>query len=244
VFGNVAPTPYDLRFRLFGFPVRVHPLFWLITALLGDFTLRNYGVIYLLLWVACVFVSILIHELGHALAARWYGSPCEIVLHALGGLAVYPYAPAPGWRRMAIALAGPAAGFALAGVVYLSSVVFGWQRGAELAAVTFGFLLWINLFWNFFNLLPIWPLDGGRVCREALFLAKVKQPDAMTYRVSLIVSAGMAVFAAAWSFGAIAWLRDVPFRPGIFTVLWFGIFAYENYQLLQAATRGANPRTW
>ena len=63
-------TPYDLAFRLFGFRVRVHPLFWLGTAIFGGNLLQPPGGIeYLLVWIVVVLVSILVHELGHAAAS-------------------------------------------------------------------------------------------------------------------------------------------------------------------------------
>lgn len=91
-------SPYDLRFELLGFPVRVAWSFW-ATALLFGYGLVQYlddmlgvlspGVLPLwLLWTVCLFVSILIHELGHALAFRQNGIRASIVLYYLGGLAI------------------------------------------------------------------------------------------------------------------------------------------------------------
>jgi stage IV sporulation protein FB len=247
VFGNVPPTPYDLRFRLFGFPVRVHPFFWLVTALLGSNSLQyDNGVLYLVMWVAVVFVSILVHELGHAFTVRYYGSPCEVLLYGFGGLAIFPYAPARGWRRIAISLAGPAAGFALGGVVYLSDAVAHWSVKTLTLAVLYDFLLWVNLIWNIVNLLPIWPLDGGHVCREALYLARVKQPEVVGLRVSLGMCATLAALILALSLRMVppAVAEAIPYHPGPFMALWFGIFAYMNYQEIQAMTGRGTPQTW
>jgi membrane-associated protease RseP (regulator of RpoE activity) len=246
VFGNVPPTPYDLRFRLFGFPVRVNPWFWLITALLGSSALQREenGLLCLLLWIAVVFVSILVHELGHAFAARFYGSPCEILLYALGGLAIPQSAPARGWRRIAISLAGPAAGFALGAVVFLTDLAANWSGASDLAGVAYWYLIVVTLFWNVVNLLPIWPLDGGQVCHEALYLAKVKQPDVATFKVSIVTSGAVAALILAANFGMLPprVARAIP--VGLFTALWFVVFAFENYQLLQAAIRNRNTQTW
>ncbi|MCH8921713.1 MAG: peptidase, partial [Planctomycetes bacterium] len=79
-------TQFDLHFSLFGFPVRISPWFWAMSLLLG-FRLGNPKL--LLMWVGVVFVSILIHELGHALAMRYYGWNARITLYAFGGLASY-----------------------------------------------------------------------------------------------------------------------------------------------------------
>src|SRR5512146_1456782 len=84
-FQSPPPTRYDLRFSLLGFPVRVHPLFWLIAVLLGS---ASADLVQILIWVLVVFVSILIHELGHALAFRRYGLSSQIVLHFAGGLTI------------------------------------------------------------------------------------------------------------------------------------------------------------
>ena len=86
LFTEPNRTPYDLRFNLFGIPVRVHPLFWLVAAILGAGS--DPDPIELLLWIGTVFVSILIHEMGHALAARalWLAT----VDHAATASAAWP----------------------------------------------------------------------------------------------------------------------------------------------------------
>jgi stage IV sporulation protein FB len=80
-------TPWDLDFSVLGFPVRIHPFFWLVGFLLGFSGGRDAG-IQLLLWFIAFFVSILIHELGHALMIRRFGRSAYIVLYAMGGLAI------------------------------------------------------------------------------------------------------------------------------------------------------------
>jgi Zn-dependent protease len=79
-------TPWDLNFQVFGFPVRVHPFFWLVGLLLG-FS-GNPNAIHLIIWLVAVFISILIHELGHALMFRRFGRQAHIVLYGMGGLAI------------------------------------------------------------------------------------------------------------------------------------------------------------
>lgn len=123
-------TNFDLRFNVLGFPVRVHPLFWLIAVILGARGFPSGGgpqlLIIVLLWVAVVFISILIHELGHCLAMRFYGSRARIVLYAMGGLAIpesssfQPFGRASKrstTESIVISAAGPVAGFLLAGLV-------------------------------------------------------------------------------------------------------------------------------
>src|SRR5262249_11769242 len=157
-------------FRLFGTPVRISPYFWLGTVLLGlgAWQAADLDPIWLLLWVASVLGSILWHEFGHVWAGRLFGARSYIVMHGLGGLAVGA-ANVPGtWRRIAVFLAGPAIQLALFGLVHLA-----WQTNPrqpylrELLSI----LWWINLVWPLFNLVPVWPLDGGQITREVCAVA-------------------------------------------------------------------------
>jgi stage IV sporulation protein FB len=117
MFGEPAPTQGDIHFRLLGMPVRIHPFFWLVAAILGA---QSGGVPEVLMWIAAVFVSILIHELGHALVLRAYGYRPWIVLYGMGGLACHD--PTENYNsrantplgQISISIAGPLAGFLLA----------------------------------------------------------------------------------------------------------------------------------
>ena len=89
MFGFPSPTPYDLKFRLLGIPVRVNPFFWALAAFLGWNS--ESGLVFLnriLVWIACVFISILVHEFGHVFAGRLFGRESNIILYSFGGLAV------------------------------------------------------------------------------------------------------------------------------------------------------------
>src|SRR5438552_2684847 len=108
-------TPYDLHFPLFGFRVRIHPFFWLGTVLLGSNVLReDNGLALLGIWIVVVFVSILVHELGHAVAYRLYGSHAHIILWGFGGLAIGSPRVGGRARRIFVSFAGPLAGFVFA----------------------------------------------------------------------------------------------------------------------------------
>ena len=87
LFMEPSQTPYDLRWRMFGVPVRVHPRFWLVSVIMGWNTVHE-GFQYLLIWVACSFASILIHEFGHVAMGQIFGSRGHIVLYGFGGLAI------------------------------------------------------------------------------------------------------------------------------------------------------------
>ena len=239
-------TAYDLRFRFLAFPVRVHPFFWIGALLLGANTL-DLGPEYLAIWVAVVFVSILVHELGHALAFRRFGADAGIVLYAFGGLAIPTHEISGRWRRILVALAGPIAGFVLAGIVYGSNEALGWgqsddRRMPNGPVVWFLYrqLVWVNVVWGVFNLLPVYPLDGGHVSRELCGM----RWGTRGRRVSLKISFAVALAVVAYSLvcamdlrgGGPGLVKELPWwlPPGSFyTAILFGLLAYESYQLLQ-----------
>jgi Zn-dependent protease len=170
-----------------GIPVRVGGSFLLMAALLAY--LRAGTAAMMLAWVLVVFGSVLVHELGHAFAARSYGLAPHITLHAVGGTTTYA-APQPfgGGRHAVISLAGPFAGF-LVGFAALA-----WWRtapGDGLVEQLQRDLIWVNLGWGVLNLVPILPLDGGNVLR-ALAGERVAR------LASLAMAAGLVVVAARY----------------------------------------------
>ncbi|MEQ9408840.1 MAG: site-2 protease family protein [Fuerstiella sp.] len=195
MIGQAGETEFDLRFRFFGIPVRVHPFFWLMAAFVvwrstPDPRLKFLGVI-------CVFVSILVHEMGHALTLRRYGYPSEIVLYAMGGYATSTHLST--WRNVLMSAAGPAAGFLLYGLIrLLISFLIGYspdvlQNDATMYCLSL--LLWINLWWGVLNLVPCLPLDGGRIM-EALVLRYVRRRSReRVLQISILASGAVAVWA-------------------------------------------------
>jgi Zn-dependent protease len=246
VLAEPERTPYDLRFRLLRFPVRIHPWFWIGAVLLGASTIHE-GLHYLAMWVGVVLVSILVHEMGHALAFRLFGADSEIVLYAFGGLAVPTSHVTGRWRRVFIALAGPFAGFALCGIVYGTNQAFRWGMDADGLAPNgpelrflYWQLFWVNLYWGILNLLPVYPLDGGQVCHE---LCGMKW-GTRGKRISLQISITVAVLIVAYSVvcemdrrGVGAGVTtELPWwfpRGGIYIGILFALLAYTSYQLLQ-----------
>jgi hypothetical protein len=130
------------HFVLFGTPVRVEPTFFLVAVYLG-LNLENLGLI--VAWVAVMFVGILIHELGHALAYRAYGSGAAIVLWGFGGL-TYGQAGLKPRQHVLVSLAGP-----LTGLILLGIPAWSIDR-AELATgptadEIIEMVVFVNLFW-------------------------------------------------------------------------------------------------
>jgi Zn-dependent protease len=148
--------------RVRGIPVRLHPSFLALAAalvvgagLLGGLPAVGQA---LLLGIG-TFGSVVLHELGHALMARRFGVGTRaITLVPFGGIAALTREPDGPTAEAAIALAGPAVNFGLAGLA----------GGLALAGVPgLGWLAGVNLAMGLFNLLPAWPMDGGRVLRAA-----------------------------------------------------------------------------
>lgn len=243
VFQELPPTRYDLRFSIAGIPVRVHPLFWLIAVLFGS----SGNLLLLPIWVLVVFLSILVHELGHALAFRRYGQRSQIVLHFAGGLTIpEPVSWGGGYasvgltanQQIFISLAGPGAGFLFAalvvGIVLVTggSVSVDWllgfipipdammRFGGIIATAFVSMLLGVNVFWGLINLVPVYPLDGGSVARNVFLQAD--PIDGVRKSLWLSVIAG----------GVVA-LGGLVFFGSIFMALLFGLLAFQSYQSLQ-----------
>lgn len=234
MFGSAPRTPYDLHFGLLGFSVRVHPMFWLVSALLGW---RGDRPELTIVWIACVFVSILVHELGHAWMNRRFGGRSEIVLYSLGGYATVSSHST--WPNIAILAAGPGAGFLLWGAVVVVERVLD-QTGFgndSLVRYTLAVLWYVNLVWGLVNLLlPVFPLDGGRIVGE-LFVRYDRRRGAE--RAELL-SIGASGAIAVWSILAIVTPDSVYFPLGDpkFLAFMFGYLCYLNVMMRQQRMRG------
>jgi stage IV sporulation protein FB len=219
------PTPLDLQFSLFGIPVRVSGWFWVGAALLGWGLCMSLArgdqrqlLQYLVIWLIAVLFSLLVHEMGHAIAYRRFGQSCHVVLYHLGGLAI-PTAWGRGARRpverLIVSAAGPLAQLALAAMIVAvlrvggyavpfplrsMGVALGLYDGAEigsrfLTALVF-FLLQVNIFWPLLNLVPVPPLDGGQIVREGLLTLGV----ADAARIAAIIGVVAGGMVAWWGY--------------------------------------------
>jgi Zn-dependent protease len=252
--GEPPPTQADIHFRLFGFPIRVHPFFWLVTVFLGVGTGKNEtDPVELLTWVAVVFVSILVHELGHAITQRTYGGHPWITLYSFGGLASCNDCDRSTRSQVIISFAGPLAGFIFAFVVLLAVQLtghdFGFGGAERVSAIIqtkdvmpihlvgsyFAYiepyaskvlnliiwqLIYVNVIWGLLNLLPVYPLDGGRISRELFTHRSPHNGIGQSLLLSFAVALGLAGYFAL--------------QQEFYTCLMFGYFAYANYQNLKA----------
>ena len=245
-------TGYDLNFSCFGFPVRVHPAFFIMPLLLGNGLITpavNQGV-GLLVVTGIFFVSILIHEIGHAVAFRYFGSPSRIVLYWMGGLAIPESSRAWGNRsngalspnqQIIVSFAGPAFGLALAvvfyGLVYLlgGKVVLlnegflpffipAFPEGSKYAGSGIVFMICFGgIMLNLFlNILNLAPIYPLDGGQIARqFMVKIDAYNGI--RNSIILSLGCAILIAVFSLSS----------GDRFLAFFFGFMAWTNYQMLQ-----------
>lgn len=247
LLGEPPRSGGDLNFQLLGIPVRVHPFFWLIAVMLGlgkDTQMSD-----MLIWVVAVFLSVLIHEMGHALTMRAYGIWPRITLYGLGGVASYD--PADARRvnslgQVLISFAGPGSQFLLAAA--LTGIIFAAGYGIVLAHIgpiyffipasgevivsggltdlIFNLIL-VSVLWGALNLIPVYPLDGGQIARELFLAANPRNGISQSLTLSVVAAVAMAVVGLV--------------QQSLFMAILFGFLAFGSYQMLQAYR---NQRGW
>jgi Zn-dependent protease len=208
--------------KILGIPVRVEASFLILAFLLAS---SRYGRVSLLIeWLLVVFVSILLHEFGHALVVRRFGLSPTIKIYAMGG--VTSWSDSVGLsppKHLLVSLAGPAAGFLFGGLLLVSGLVIDFDQ-SELVGQTYYDLLWVNIGWGLFNLLPVLPMDGGQILITLETWITGKKDEIFAHLLSLLF---------AFAIGALAMMK------GQFWIGFLGFwFAYSNgsflYHKLQA----------
>ena len=169
-----------------GIPIRIHVTLALLLGWIAlSYSRTGIGpaaTAFGVLLVLAVFVVIAVHELAHALVARRFGVPTrEILLLPIGGIASIEHMPERPGQELAIAIVGPLVNLALAGILWLAPGDFAWQ----LARINLGLAL--------FNLIPAFPMDGGRALRAvlALWLRRDRATE-IAGRLGMIVAIGFA----------------------------------------------------
>ena len=169
------PPPSGLRIgRIFGIPIYLHPSWFIIFALI-TYTLRTQFTAEHPSWTsqqhwmlgivtsALFFGSVVFHEVSHSIVAKSYKIPVQsITLFVFGGLSSISREPDKPRQEVNIAIAGPLASFFLAACFYLAGRFF---HGDDLVAASTKWLWEINVALAVFNLVPGFPLDGGRILR-------------------------------------------------------------------------------
>ncbi len=226
----------------FGIPIELNPTWFIIFVLVaaslafGTFPsvaeFAGWGtagyILAGLVTAALFFASIVFHELSHSLVARSGGLKIErVTLFIFGGVAQMSEEPSTPGREFAMAIAGPAASLLLAGIFFVAETI---TRVGGLPSWIWGplaYLAQINLFVGFFNLLPGFPLDGGRVLRSALWAATGDQLKATKWaaRSGQFIGYGMVALAV---FGVLR---------GNLSLIWFGLIGWFIATLADGAYR-------
>jgi len=206
--------------RFFGIDFYVHGTFWILPLLIVFSGFANGGLEAAAFDVAVVFAlfgCVALHEVGHALAARSYGIRTrDITLYPIGGVASLEGMPRNPWHEIVVALAGPAVNLAIAAGLFLGltagSLAFP-VKGASLAHDFMVQLFWINIGLLLFNLIPAFPMDGGRVFRALLStrLGRLRATE-IAARVATLI----AILLGLQGLGLIHFL---PFAPSVMLVV-------------------------
>jgi Zn-dependent protease len=203
------------RFTALGVPVRVEGSFLVTSLVLGAPLLHQLD--QFVAWTAIVFVSILVHELGHALVGRRFGLVPDVRLYAWGGLTSWTAGPAPTRpRRLAISLAGPAVGLVIGAAAWLALRRVP-EDSLQLKRVL-DQIVFANGIWGLVNLAPVLPLDGGNAFAAVLGMVAPAREEQGSRLVSAVTGIGLGVIALAngWS------------MAGVFAI-WLGIDGAKRF---------------
>jgi stage IV sporulation protein FB len=223
---------------ILGIPIRVHVTFLLLLAFFSFSEASRAGAaagLVSLLFMLLLFSCVLLHELGHCVVARRYGvTITSITLYPFGGIAMLTEIPREPAREIGIAVAGPLVNFVLAAVLYvaLSALNPAWHpHFADLGTDSLlGSLFTANLMLGLFNLIPAYPLDGGRIFRGLL---ASRMPYAVATRWAARIGKVFGAFFVVFGIYNGDWWFPI---LGIF--LYIGASSEEQATLLHSAIEG------
>lgn len=211
------------KFSIFKIPVTVHWWFFLLAAFLGGAlraqTPEDWRGVFI--FMVAAFVSILIHELGHASVGLMMGArSVSITLHGMGGVAQFPGGSFTRGKSILTTAAGPGASICLAGIFILISI-FAYDpetASPQLGPLGhfIGVMIMINIFWTVFNLCPVLPLDGGQILRDLLGPNRLK--------LTCIIG-----FITLGIVGALLWIATESIYNMILIVL-LGTYTWQVYR--------------
>lgn len=217
--------------HLLGTPLKVHWSFALLLLyILFISWYKDIGFYQIALnttFVLAVFACVIIHELGHALAAKYYGvKTTEIVVLPIGGVAIFEHKWITATQEFVIAFAGPLANFIIVLLLWLGLNLFYSPRleyigvRDQILDISTSFserLLWVNILIGSFNLIPTLPLDGGIMSRALLTIISNRPfANQAQFILSMIIALGFVVYS--YYFHAVEYL--------IFA--WFIYFSARN----------------
>ncbi|MHA6324064.1 site-2 protease family protein [Roseivivax sp. CAU 1753] len=217
--------------RLLGSEVRVHGTFLLLLVWIGASAWSIGGVtaaLYNVVFILALFACVVAHEFGHALMARRFGIKTpDITLLPIGGIARLERMPERPGQEIAVALAGPAVNVVIAGTLLLLGVVpgMGMIEGTTGIGALAGGLLSVNILLVLFNMVPAFPMDGGRVLRGIL---SIFVPRLRATRVAVRIGQVFAVLFAIYGIWSGSFMLPL---IGVF------IFLAGNAELAQMVAR-------
>lgn len=190
------------KFRLFGIPIQVEPFFAIVLALFGFAMYSRAGTQFVVSFAVIAAVSILIHELGHALAFKAFGLQPSILLHGMGGLTSSSGHMTP-VRNLVVTLAGPVPPLVFIGLPALSMLR---SSGYTFSLVQPFFqptasviflqqLVFVNLVWSLLNLIPVLPLDGGIVSASILEMIVKGRGRQIANVISILIAGALGLWA-------------------------------------------------
>lgn len=180
-----------MKFSIGSIPVKIYPLFWFL--IFGIGWINTFSLPATMVWGVVIFFSVLIHELGHALTALYFGQKVHIELYGMGGMTHRHGSKLSLWKEFFIVLDGPIAGFLLFIIVSQFGVTLR-TKPDSLIILGIQIAMYVNLVWTLLNLIPILPLDGGHLMRiifEGIFgLRGVK----IAYFISMVFAGLLGMF--------------------------------------------------
>ena len=212
-----------IHFKIFGIPVSIQPFFWITMVLIGSQLVggdEKQMILLMGLFVLAGFISITVHELGHALTIKHFGLPTAITLHAFGGYATYPAGILSRPKSFMVTAAGPGIQLLLGLVSYLAlknMLMIGNSNLLYFLSI----LTQISWFWAILNLIPVLPLDGGQLVNALLGPERI--------RLTLYISIGTALLGAFLLF---------KFWGGLIFPIYLIFMAWESWKTLKTISPG------
>jgi Zn-dependent protease len=215
-----------VKFPLFGIPVGVHVTF-LFVALLGA---TAYSGVDIAIWTVAAFISILLHEMGHALTARAFGAQgITVTLYGLGGVTNYRHGEGMSHgRSFVISAAGSATGIAVGGALLLAAWAGAFTGVSHEVAVFVDSLIFTALVWGVLNWVPIVPLDGGHMVQSLASMVSEERGPLISQIVTWVTVVVVVPLAL---------MNDLQFAAIIVVI--FALSGLREYRARTAAKRPA-----
>lgn len=206
-----------MELKIGSIPLRIRGQFFLMALLLG---MSERDPAKLAIWMVVILVSLVVHELGHALVGKAFGLTPRIELYGMGGVTVFEgeRENLSAGRSVAISFAGAFAGFLFALLVYAAGRA-GFHPAHPLARYAVSLLLVVNIAWGLFNLVPMLPLDGGNILRTLLLAGSKTHGDRIARVISIVFAGAIGI----WAVTSRQWW-----------ILYLGVlFLFQNVQALR-----------